>query len=1011
MLAATLLALSPAAHALRPSQQLGQYAHTSWTSRDEYSLGAVFAMAQTPDGYLWLASERGVARFDGEKFTLWQPPAGQRLPSSPYSIMASRDGTLWIGTYAGLASWDGEKLTTYPQIGQVAVLALLEDRDGIVWFGAITSDERGALCNVRQGRAECHGDDRRLGKMVWSLAEDSTGSLWVGADSGLWRWKPGSPQRFTLPGQVGDLVSSGQELLIGIRGGGLLRFSGDDLAPYPIRRADDPAKRVPDSIVKSNKILRDREGGIWIGTDGIGLHHVTDGMAESFSVASGLSGDIACSLFEDREGNIWFASERGLDRFRKLSVSTLRIGKGPASEITKSVLATDDGSTWVAAAEGFSRWRDGRFRYYMKEPGLPASAGQALFQDSRGRIWLSTQNKLTYFEGERFFPVEGQPGYDCNSITGDPAGNLWCSGAYNLVRFADDRPAEDIAWTTFGADDRGVVLADRGGVWVGFWSGGLRFLKDGNIRETYAPADGLGEGFVAHLRIDRDGALWASTEGGLSRVKDGRIQTLAKRSGMPCNTVHWSMEDDSRALWMYTSCGLVRVSHADREAWIAHPNRVVDIRRWGAADGVPMRTSARGYSPPVTKSADGKLWFVVGEGIQVVDPDHMPFNSVAPPVYVQQIVADHKPYQIAQGMSLPALTRDIAIDFTALSLTDAQAMQFRYRLEGHDTEWQDAGSRRQAFYTNLGPGTFRFFVNASNNNGVWNEKGNELLFSIAPAYYQTSWFRIACAALLGTLVWIGFVLHARRLRREERRAEDERERLRRLEAQIAHTNRLSMLGELTASIAHEINQPIGAAMASAGAGLRWLDREQPALQQARDAFSRIKDDSKRAADIITGLRALYKKDVSLQRVSIDVNDVIREMLVLLRAEADRYSVTMRTDLATKLPTARANRVQLQQVLMNLMVNGIEAMKENGGELVVRTEVAGSGLKVSVSDTGVGIPVEQMDQIFNAFVSTKPSGTGLGLAISRTIIESHEGKLWLESRPGAGATFCFTLPAG
>jgi PAS domain S-box-containing protein len=1126
ILALILLVVTTAAQAVRPSQRIGQYAHTSWTSRDEYSLGAVFSMTQTPDGYLWLASERGVARFDGEKFTLWQPPAGQRLPSSPYSIMASRDGTLWIGTYAGLASWDGARLATYPEIGQVAVISLLEDRDGIVWVGAITAAEKGVLCEVGGGRAACHGDDRRFGKMVWSLAQDSTGTLWVGADSGLWRWKPGAPQRFNLPGQVGDLVSSGQELLIGIRGGGLLRFSEDNLAPYPIARADDPAQRVPDSIIKSNKILRDREGGIWIGTDGIGLHHVTDGKAESFSVASGLSGDIACSLFEDREGNIWFASEKGLDRFRRLSVATLQIRKGPASEITKSVLATDDGSTWVAAAEGFSRWRDGRFRRYTQEPGLPAAGGQALFQDTRGRIWLSTQNKLAYFEGERFSSIEGQPGYDCNSITGDATGNLWCSGAYNLVRFSGDKPAENIPWTMLGADDRGVALADRGGVWVGFWSGGLRFLKDGGIREKYAAADGLGEGFVAHLRLDRDGALWAATEGGLSRVKDGRIQTLAKRSGMPCDAIHWSMEDDSRNLWMYTSCGLVRVSHADREAWITHPDRVVDIRRWGAADGVPIRTSAQGYSPPVTKTADGKLWFVVGEGIQVVDPDHMPFNSIAPPVYVEQIVADHKPHQIAQGMRLPALTRDIAIDFTALSLTDAQAMQFRYRLEGHDTEWQDAGSRRQAFYTNLGPGTFRFFVNASNNNGVWNEKGTQLLFSIAPAYYQTSWFRIVCAALLGTLVWIGFVLHARRVRREETRlrnvieglptlafsvypdgsldlvnqrwleyfgivpgaqslrdfrsalhpadveahlskwqaaladgkpfenearhrnsagdyrwflvravplrdaggkivrwngtltdieerkhAEDERERLRRLESQISHTNRLSMLGELVASIAHEINQPIGASIASAGAGLRWLDREQPALQQARDAFKRIEGDSKRAADIITGLRAFYKKDVSPQRVSIDVNEVVREMLVLLRGEADRYSVTMRTELAPDLPKACANRVQLQQVLMNLMVNGIEAMKENGGELVIRTDAAGNGLKLCVSDTGVGIPVEQREQIFTAFVSTKPSGSGLGLAISRTIIESHDGKLWIEARPGPGATFCFTLPAG
>jgi PAS domain S-box-containing protein len=1124
ILAAILLVLSSAAHAVRPSQQLGQYAHTSWTSRDEYSLGAVFAMAQTPDGYLWLASQSGVVRFDGEKFAPWQPPAGHNLPNFPSSLMVSRDGTVWVGTWSGLASWDGSKLTVYPELAQMAVTDLLEGRDGTVWAGAAAPEGKGALCEIRRGRTTCDADDRRFGKTVWSLAEDSSGTLWVGADRGLWRWRPGPPRRFELPDSVSDLVTFADELLVGIRGRGLLRLSGEKLEPYPIRSADESARQIPDSIVGSNKILRDREGGLWIGTTGNGLHHVTNGRAESFSAATGLSGDITCSLFEDREGNIWFASEKGLDRFRKLSVSTLWHKKGPGSEITKSVLATADGSTWVAASERFSRWRDGRFRDYTNEPGLPDAQGQALFQDPRGRIWLSTQNGLAYFDGERFFPVKGQPGYDCNSITGDEAGNLWCSGGNNLVRFEADRPVEDIPWTALGSDDRAVVIADRGGVWVGFWEGGLRFVKDGKALETYTQADGLGEGFVAHLRIDREGVLWAATAGGLSRVRDGRIHTLSKNSGLPCSTIHWSMEDDSRTLWMYTACGLVRVARADLDAWIADPNYRVETRRWGVADGVPVRTGARGYSPPVTKTADGKLWFVVGEGIQVIDPDHMPFNSVPPPVYVEQIVADHKTYGVADGVSLPALTRDVAIDFTALSLTDAQDVQFRYRLEGQDTEWQDAGNRRQAFYTNLGPGSFRFFVKASNNNGVWNETGAQLLFSIAPAYYQTSWFRLAFAALLGTLVWLGFVLHTRRVRREEKRlrnvieglptlafsaypdgsldlvnqrwldyfgvapgahslrdfrsalhpadveshlckwqaalasgepfenetrhrsatgeyrwflaravplrdadgkivrwngtltdieerkrAEDARERLRRLEAQIAHTNRLSMLGELTASIAHEINQPIGAAVASAGAGLRWLDREQPALQQARDAFTRIKDDGKRAADIITGLRTFYTKETSPQRVSIDVNEAVREMLVLLQGEAEQYSVTMRTELAPVLPSARANRVQLQQVLMNLMVNGIEAMKEKGGELVIRTEATATGLKVSVSDTGAGIPAEQIDEIFDAFVTTKPSGTGLGLAISRTIIESHDGKLWVEAQPGAGATFCFTLP--
>jgi C4-dicarboxylate-specific signal transduction histidine kinase len=245
---------------------------------------------------------------------------------------------------------------------------------------------------------------------------------------------------------------------------------------------------------------------------------------------------------------------------------------------------------------------------------------------------------------------------------------------------------------------------------------------------------------------------------------------------------------------------------------------------------------------------------------------------------------------------------------------------------------------------------------------------------------------------------------------ERKRAEDERERLRRLEAELAHTNRLSMLGELTATIAHEINQPIGATVASAAAGLRWLDREVPALPEARDAFARIQDDGKRAADIITALKAFYKKDALPRRVPVDVNDVVREMLVLLRGEADRHVVTMRTELGADLPAVHANRVQLQQVLMNLMVNGIEAMEEAGGELVIRTGQANGQVEVSVTDAGVGIPPDRMEQIFNSFTTTKAAGTGMGLAISRTIVESHEGRLWAEANAGRGATFSFALPA-
>jgi PAS domain S-box-containing protein len=236
------------------------------------------------------------------------------------------------------------------------------------------------------------------------------------------------------------------------------------------------------------------------------------------------------------------------------------------------------------------------------------------------------------------------------------------------------------------------------------------------------------------------------------------------------------------------------------------------------------------------------------------------------------------------------------------------------------------------------------------------------------------------------------------------------EALHRARAELAHMARVTTLSALTASIAHEINQPIAAAITSAGACLRWLNRDQPEVQRAREAAMRIEEDGKRAAEIIAHLKSLYKKDVSPQREMVSVNDVVGELLVLLSSEADRHSVVMRTELTADLPSVSADRVQLQQVLMNLMLNGMEAMSERGGELKISTGREGGELTVSVSDTGAGIPSEKMEEIFKAFVTTKAGGTGMGLAISRTIVESHGGRLWATVNLGSGATFHFTLPS-
>jgi PAS domain S-box-containing protein len=243
---------------------------------------------------------------------------------------------------------------------------------------------------------------------------------------------------------------------------------------------------------------------------------------------------------------------------------------------------------------------------------------------------------------------------------------------------------------------------------------------------------------------------------------------------------------------------------------------------------------------------------------------------------------------------------------------------------------------------------------------------------------------------------------------ERKRAEQERERLRQLEADLAHINRVSTLGEMAASLAHEIKQPIAAAITSSNACLRWLAHEPPNILRARAAAIRIEEDGARAAEIIDRIRSFYRKSPP-QRELIDVNGIIHEMLTLLKGEADRFSVAMRTGLDAQLPTIMADRVQLQQVFMNLMLNGIEAMERFGGELAVKSELQDGHLEFSVSDTGVGLPAERMDQMFSAFFTTKPQGSGMGLAISRSIVESHGGRLWATTNHGSGATFHFTLP--
>ena len=751
--------------ALDPSLDLSQYAHRSY--REGFLRGAVFAITQTPDGYLWLGTPFGVFHFDGVRAVPLPLPPGQQLPSPGVAtLLTARDGTLWIGTQSGLASWKNGQLTQYPAVASRSIVALVQDHDGTVWAGGFVG-ATATLCAIRDGSTTCYGDDGSLGAMVSSLYQDSHGSLWVGAATGLWRWRPGPPTRVlsTPVNVMGNKVTSDDQ------GSGLL-FASDSLRQIVGTRATVlPLPGLPSSIGAEN-LLRDRDGGLWIGTVAHGIVHSYAGKTSTFTDSDGLSSNEIYALFEDHEGTIWVATSEGLDRFRQLPITTLTVKQGISNATTNSVLVARDDSVWIGTGDGLNHWQHGRVTVYRKQsnPGLPDDNIGSMFEDERGRLWVSGIHGLAIFENGKFNAVPAAPAGTNNAIVGDYHGGLWLSlwangTGYGLAHLVDRKIVENVSWRKLGGGPgTGLVPDPDGGVWTGLLSGGLAYYRAGQVRNLPLTDDRGIARKVLDISRDSDGSMWVSTETGLSRIQNGRVSTLTTANGLPCDTVHWIIEDNASSYWLYTRCGLVRIARADMDAWIADPKRTVRPTTFDLSDGIRLVSILKGLRPAAAKTSDGKIWFVNGfSALSYIDPSHIRVNTLPPPVHIEQVMVDGKAYGAIPNLRLPPHVRDMVIDYTALSLVTPDKVRFRFKLEGQDPNWREVVNDREVQYSNLAPGNYRFRVTACNNSGVWNETGDELAFSIAPAYYQTRWFLALCAAAVLALLWAAYQFRVRQL--------------------------------------------------------------------------------------------------------------------------------------------------------------------------------------------------------------------------------------------------------
>ena len=533
------------AYALNPSLHVSQYSHTSWKVRDGFARETIESIAQTPDGYLWLATSSGLLRFDGMRNVPWQPPSDQQLPSNTImSLLAARDGSLWIGTSKGLARWKDGKLTQYAELAGRYIFKILEDHEGTIWASGVAITT-GRLCAIQNSGVHCDGDDGALGRGAFNLFEDSKGNLWAGVKNGLWRFRPGPPKFYPFDGEPNGIQGIGEDvdgtLLIGWNGG-IHRLVDGKVETYPLSGIT--------GRFTARRILRDRDGGLWIGTAERGLIHAYRGKADEYGNSQGLSGDNIYALFEDREKNIWIATVNGLDRFRDFAVVTFGRNEGLVNPTVWSVLAARDGSIWLGTFPGLNQWTNGSFATLGREGILNRLNANSLFQDDSGRIWVTTQTGFGYLQDDSYRPVSTVPGA-VTALAQDTAGNLWIANEHaTLFKVRGEVVILQIAWTDLGhKGPASALVADplRGGLWIGFNRGGIAYLTDNQIRESYATTDGLAEGRINYLRFDRDGSLWAATGGGLSRLKDGRVTTLTSRNGLPCDTIHWVIGDGMRS--------------------------------------------------------------------------------------------------------------------------------------------------------------------------------------------------------------------------------------------------------------------------------------------------------------------------------------------------------------------------------------------------------------------------------------------------------------------------------
>lgn len=766
---------TPVAHAINPEPSLTQLGHSAWRLQDGALPGTPNVITQTADGYIWIGTEAGLLRFDGAVFVPVSPPPDQKPVSTRITALyGTRDGSLLIGTSTQLLRLKDGRFYLYRS--PVGLFSLVREApDGRIWATRQhTPDYLGPLCEVHASSLDCYGPQQGVPfKDAGPLAIEKSGRLWVASANKIVRWQSGRSEVFApaalarkegLEGFKSVVVAADGTIWSGVidagSGLGLQHLANGIWSPFVSQDVDSSTWEV-------TSLLFDRDDSLWIGTANDGLYRIARSRVDHFGVRDGLSADSVSDLLEDREGNLWVATASGIDKFRPTRVITFSSRQGLSSDGVNAVLASRNGAIWISNATALDKLENEKITSYGQSRGLPGRAPTALFEDARGRLWVGVDDGVAVFDHGRFTRVDSAgsaigPILEFAAGPGETVWGITATVPSRIVRMSALKVLEIVPapqgirfYPLASSPDGSLLMGSNTTV------GGCDLVRYANgTWETLSVHNPPYSGGFREIVVQDPRSVFLTTAGGIVAWRDGVGRKLTTDSGLPCSDAYSLVLDRQGDLWAYLQCGVARITAEQLSQWWREPTTKLRIQLLDVSDGALPGLSD--FHPRAAVALDGKVWFANSKTLQSLDSQHWVHNDVVPPVRIQALYGDGRSYDTHSLISLPPLIRNVQIDFTALSFVVPQRVKFRYRLDGWDSDWQDPGKRRQSFYTNLRPGRYRFLVTASNDDDLWNRKGDSVEFDIEPALYQTWWFRLLCLAATVVLIQTAYIYRLRR---------------------------------------------------------------------------------------------------------------------------------------------------------------------------------------------------------------------------------------------------------